>query len=184
MRKRYLIDKKFQTRFALEMVLFVIVVPFLVWVNIVALGLYALDAQDYIEANKSAGGLLMLVFTKQWVLMTGIYIANVGIIYLLIVFHSHRIAGPVYRFTDALKRIAGGDLTQHVRLRNNDFLKDLGVEINRTAHAQNQTLLELSQAVRALKQANQHANNTVIAKEVDVLESIIGRHRLQQTETR
>lgn len=179
MRRRYLVDKKFQTRFALEMVLFVVVVPFLVWVNIVALGVYALDAETYATASTSTGGLLLLVFKKQWLIMSVIYAANVGIIYALIVFHSHRIAGPIYRFTDALKRIGGGDLTQHVHLRKNDFLKDMGVEINRLAHSQNQTMLELTRAIRALKQANQHANNPVMAKEIDALESIVSRHRLQ-----
>ena len=184
MRKRYLIDKEFQTRFALEMVLFVVVVPFLVWVTALMLGVQALSPATAAAANENHGALMLAVFKQQWLPMVLLYAFNMAVVYLLIVYHSHRIAGPVYRFADTLKRIGDGDLTQQVKLRKHDFLKDLGSEINRLAQEQGAAVQELRRVLRALKHANQRANDPHIGKEVEALERMLQRFRVDDADTR
>jgi general secretion pathway protein G len=53
---------------------------------------------------------------------------GLGLLFLLeaarVVFMSHRIAGPIYRFRVVLERLAQGDLTQRVRIRDHDYLWD------------------------------------------------------------
>ena len=45
--------------------------------------------------------------------------------------HSHKIAGPVYRFKTTLRAATGGDLSGWVSLRKKDHLKDVALELNR-----------------------------------------------------
>lgn len=46
------------------------------------------------------------------------------------VLHSHRIAGPVYRFRKVCERMAQGDLSGEVHLRRHDRMKDLAMVFN------------------------------------------------------
>lgn len=45
--------------------------------------------------------------------------------------HSHKLAGPVYRFKATLRTAIEGDLTVCTRLRRRDQLKDVASELNR-----------------------------------------------------
>lgn len=184
MRKRYLIDKTFQMRFASEMLLFVVVVPFLVWVTVLVLGVRLLSPETAAAAGEGPGALMLAVFKQQWLPTLLLYAFNMAVVYALIVYHSHRIAGPVYRFADTLRRVGDGDLTQHIKLRKHDFLTDLGMEINRVTHGQTATVQELRRAVRALKQANRRTNDPHIEKEIDALERLLRHYRIDEADVR
>ncbi|MCP4649410.1 MAG: methyl-accepting chemotaxis protein [PVC group bacterium] len=43
---------------------------------------------------------------------------------------SHKVAGPVYRLEKIATKMSKGDLTQYLRLRKDDELKDLGTAFN------------------------------------------------------
>lgn len=45
--------------------------------------------------------------------------------------HSHKLAGPVYRFKATLRAATEGDLSVLTCLRRKDHLKDVAVELNR-----------------------------------------------------
>ena len=45
--------------------------------------------------------------------------------------HSHKLAGPVYRFKVVLRTATEGDLSVWTRLRRKDQLKDVAAELNR-----------------------------------------------------
>ena len=45
--------------------------------------------------------------------------------------HSHKLAGPVYRFKVTLRTATEGDLSVWARLRRKDHLKDVASELNR-----------------------------------------------------
>jgi methyl-accepting chemotaxis protein len=53
-----------------------------------------------------------------------------GIMSIVSLFVSHRLAGPVYRFEKSARAIASGDLTHRVCLRTGDELMELQDEIN------------------------------------------------------
>ncbi len=44
--------------------------------------------------------------------------------------YSHRIAGPMYRLCQSIKRIQKGDLDFHVKLRDGDELTEIATELN------------------------------------------------------
>jgi methyl-accepting chemotaxis protein len=55
---------------------------------------------------------------------------SVFLLFLLCVLVSHRIAGPAYRISRALDRMAQGDLCVHVKLRETDLLTELADAVN------------------------------------------------------
>ncbi len=61
-------------------------------------------------------------------LVANLVVAITGII--ILIFLSHRIAGPVYRFEKALGEIGKGDLTYRFKIRRLDDLKELADCIN------------------------------------------------------
>jgi methyl-accepting chemotaxis protein len=55
---------------------------------------------------------------------------SLGLLFLLCLFFSHRIAGPAFRIAGALDRMAGGDLCVKVTLRDADLLNELASSFN------------------------------------------------------
>ena len=43
---------------------------------------------------------------------------------------THRLAGPIYRFKETLKKIRSGNLSMNIQLRDQDYFQDLCVEVN------------------------------------------------------
>lgn len=74
----------------------------------------------------------------------------------LALFLPQKIAGPIYRIEQCLKKIAAGDLTTEIKLRDNDTLKDLAGNTNdavsslrNQVHAVKEKQLELTTAVQS-----------------------------------
>ena len=65
-------------------------------------------------------------------------VASILIIFLAVIatglfgiFFLHRVAGPVYRMGQVLKRMGGGEIPSEVHLRKRDFFKETAEELNR-----------------------------------------------------
>lgn len=91
-----------------------------------------------------SGGILYLIFNQdlttayfqahlrvknaQEILLPTLVLVNFGGLIasaLLLVFYTHRIAGPVYRLCRILREVGQGNLIQSVAFRRNDSLKEL-----------------------------------------------------------
>lgn len=64
------------------------------------------------------------------------------------VFFLHRVAGPVYRMGQVLKRMGGGEIPSEVQLRKRDFFKETAEELNRVI----QLLRELDDKSKTIDQ--------------------------------
>ena len=62
-------------------------------------------------------------------LVTSLVISFILVITLFLIV-SHRIAGPVYRFEQSIKRVRDGDLSVQISLRDKDELKELAEYFN------------------------------------------------------
>ena len=65
-------------------------------------------------------------------------------------FISHKIAGPLFRFEKELKRIAEGDLTTNIRLREKDQISDVAESLNRAVSALREKILIIQSDVEHL----------------------------------
>jgi methyl-accepting chemotaxis protein len=128
-RKNYFINKKFQIAFSIRFLVLIVLAA------IAALGLFLYNSQGTLTTGYSGSELKLLktsVFFLPMLLMSTIGVIIVtGIIGILVLIYlSHRIAGPIFRFQKVLVEIDKGDLTHRFKLRENDQFKELADRIN------------------------------------------------------
>lgn len=86
---------------------------------------------------------------------------------LFLVRHSHRLAGPIYRFRATFARVTSGDLTPRVRLRKGDYLVDeaaaLDAMIRSLARRVDRVRDDVAAAAAAAARAQSGANGEDVA---------------------
>lgn len=89
----------------------------------------------------------------------------VFVLFTLLAVHSvivsHRVAGPLYKFRKVFRAVAGGDLSMHVAIRKNDYLKKEVDDINAMIGTLRQRVDEYSalsrKAIHALEELREAA---------------------------
>ena len=97
-----------------------------------------------------------------------LWVCGIGILFvaiqvtLLTVFFSHKIAGPVYRFEVALRRVIAGDYACRIRLRKRDELQELAATMNEALKATQARFMAVAQA------ENDPARTAAIVRELRI----------------
>lgn len=128
-----------------------------VMVLLAGLGLYFIANRDLTQSYFAAHLALKNV---QQILFPAIIIANVVMLVLsgvVLIFYTHRIAGPAYRLGMALRQIAKGDLNQKVIFRKNDYLQELASDANMMLAFLRRQVGEMQQQCAALNTAWEQA---------------------------
>ena len=89
-------------------------------------------------------------------LFPSLFIINIVLLVMsgvINIFFSHRIAGPAYRISAVLKKIAKGDWTQKVFLRKGDYLQELAGALNATVDDTVSNLQRVENAFNELQKA-------------------------------
>ena len=77
---------------------------------------------------------------------------------LLSLFLPQKIAGPIYRIEQGLKQIGTGDLTTHIKLRDDDTLKDLAENVNQATALLREQVQGVKAGCEELEQAMQNGD--------------------------
>lgn len=127
-RKIYIVDKKFQFKFVIMLLFFILVTVFtvsfttfyVIWQNVIEEFFFVP------EASKKLGEIYLR--TSELLILPLIVLSAIaGIAGVLI---SHRIAGPVYRMKKVSEEIAKGNLCVNVKFRKSDELHGLADSMN------------------------------------------------------
>lgn len=126
-RRRILVDGKFQLGVSLQIIgyvyLYLVVFALLANFNAIRTVIFeGANEEKYVEAVSR-----LTIFVQVFVLplvFTFLCMCLHGLLF------SHRIAGPIYRFKESLKRVRSGDLAATVRIRDDDYFTDLCEEMN------------------------------------------------------
>ncbi len=70
---------------------------------------------------------------------------------LLLIFYTHRVAGPAYHLCRIMKKVSEGDLSQRVFFRKKDQLKELSAAANEMIEELNSRLRRMQQGVQELE---------------------------------
>ncbi len=92
------------------------------------------------------------------------------IIASLSIFVSHKIAGPVYRFERLARVITKGDLTQSVRLRSGDELRELQDAFNSMTDSLRRMVSKDREVIAKLVAAGNKLNDVMKKKKQDPAE--------------
>ena len=126
-RRRILVDGKFQLGISLQIVgyVYLYLVLFALLANFNAIKAVIVEdgsSAVYIEAVGR-----LTIFVQVFVLplvLTFVCMCLHGLLF------SHRLAGPIHRFKESVKRLRRGDLGQDVSIREHDYFQDLCEELN------------------------------------------------------
>ena len=92
------------------------------------------------------------------------------VIATLSIFVSHKIAGPVYRLERMARVISSGDLTQSVRLRHGDELRELVDAFNTMTEALRKMVSKDREVISQLVSAGNKLNEAMNKKKADPTE--------------
>ena len=82
--------------------------------------------------------------TVDTLIIAGVEMAVIGLIFVLSLVASNKIAGPIYAFEKVLKQVRAGDLSARLHLRPGDICHSVADEMNVTFE-------ELNERVEAIK---------------------------------
>lgn len=149
-RKTVFIKKRFQADFSIKFLAIIVIE------SVLAAGLFYYLSRGTLTAGYS-GAVLTIARTRDFFLPT-LLLSDLVILAVtalggmaLLVFVSHRLAGPLYRFEKSLGEIAGGDLTHRFSLRENDEMKEMGERLNDFSSKMDDAVFAVQDAVAGLE---------------------------------
>ena len=123
-RKIYLINPQFQLRFS-SYIAFIIIGVSIVYPIII------LQMMDYFIQQQ--GGMTPEIFNKRQSLLLVIVGWQIGYIitmFIICIFFSHKVAGPLYKLNLYLRKIANNERVDRVKFRKGDYFPELADSFN------------------------------------------------------
>lgn len=119
-RKTKFIDRKQQTRFAGEILVIMMLFPLLFFV------LVTIPPFSTIFLGKNAEVLSSLFINQLYMIRSVWWVVLFVLLYVAVlsVYMSHKIFGPIYRLSQAIRQKLNGEQDIHCRLRKGDYFID------------------------------------------------------------
>jgi uncharacterized membrane protein (DUF485 family) len=119
-RKTKFIDRKQQTRFAIEILVIMLLFPLLFFVLVI------IPPFSTIFLGKNADVLSALFINQLYMIKSVWWVVAFVLVYvaMLSIFMSHKIFGPIYRLSQAIRQKLDGQENIHCRLRKGDYFID------------------------------------------------------------
>ncbi|NVL90024.1 MAG: HAMP domain-containing protein [Desulfobacterales bacterium] len=172
-RTHYFIKKDFQFKFILKFCLIILAGAF------ISTGLLFLFSHDTLTSSFQHSR-LTIQNTAVAILPAVIYtnLITLGLICMaaivVILFISHKIAGPIFRFEKEIKEIGQGDLTKRIRLRKKDQITELAESIDNMTASLNEKVLDIQTGLeRLLELASKQNAPQGLIEELDRLKQKI-----------
>ena len=150
-RRQYYINKKFQSGFILKFILLLVIGGGL------SVDLTVLTSKGTLTSTYEGSRLviqetsLAILPSVVWTnIITTLLIGVVAII--VMIFVSHKIAGPMYRFESDLKIIAEGDLKKRIHLRQGDQFAEMAGNLNEMVASLNVKISEIHDELGQLQE--------------------------------
>ena len=133
--------------------------------------------------NKYHQVLLTLLELNQNILPTMLLTAVIALIaislsvWILALTKSNKIAGPVYRLENNIEAIGKGNLALKTGFREDDAVKNLAEELNRTAEILNIKFSSIEENIREMRREFRSLENGCSSSPKDLLERVEGAKR-------
>lgn len=152
-RKKKLIDFKTQSIIALEIMLHALILPIFIIVFLVVDPFSTLFSNRGAETHLRVAIELLKINAPKWPLLL-LALLFIGV---LSVIFSHHIAGPAFRFCKTFRAILEKDLTQRIKLRKWDYMKDVSQDFNMTLDNLNEELKTINVSVQGISKLAESA---------------------------
>jgi methyl-accepting chemotaxis protein len=150
-RSIFLINKPFQFRFSLYVCSWLVALSFIYPLIVQSLFDFVFK---YMARDPAGPPVEALLNTRREVLTLLIALEVVFLLFsfLISIFMSHRIAGPLYKLSMFLKKAKGGDYSEDLYFRKADHFLELATEYNEMNQATKKRLALNSKAIAAALQ--------------------------------
>jgi len=130
-RKKIVIKPEYQLRLALTFFISIIMYSLILGL-IIFYPLYsALNAAATIEEQARISTMVLFLHQRVWL---GFF-AVAALAAVHVIFSSHRVVGPMYRFEKAVEELKNGNYGLRIRIRKRDEFKDMEVLLNGLAES-------------------------------------------------
>jgi len=146
------VSKSFPYKLVLKSML-VVLIGLLLTILMLHFSFYKEHGNSYAESYKLFSNLKNELLRKSvfiYLSSSLLIVVGVAVISLL---YSHRVAGPLYRLEMFARRVASGDLTQIVRLRQSDVIHPMADDLNSIVSSLKETVAEIESGTEELKEA-------------------------------
>jgi methyl-accepting chemotaxis protein len=177
-RQKYIVNSKLQNHLTLQLGIFL-----LLCTGIAMIDLYlmrelslarAMSYGDPVRESLSVFGIPAGYFIALGIL-------NISIFFLLSMYYSHRIAGPITNISHAIKRISNGDMSSQVTLRQTDYLKELSVDLNNLTSTLSRSIHDCQKQISSLETMECIQQNAEAIEKLNELEQIISKFVTNKT---
>ncbi len=172
-RRHFFVKKSYQFKFILKFCLIVLVG------SIISTGLVLLFSRGTLTSSfddsrlvvtNTAKAILPTVIATNVITILLITIATI----VVVLFISHKIAGPLFRFQKELKEIGEGDLTKLITLRKNDQITDMAENLNIMTANLREKVLGIQKGVsQALESASRENAPRAVIEQLENLQKNI-----------
>ena len=167
-RKKYFVKPGFQSRLTAIFILIVIIVA-----NIVGALVYGFSVSQLEDRLVKESKLPLDSNQLGQALLPGVILAeliSIFVVAFICIFVTHTIAGPVYRMERVTHSIGEGDLTNFIKLRPKDELKDLADSMNEMTMGLRNKVILFKETTDKIKAGIEIAKNT---KKTDNLDDVL-----------
>lgn len=128
-RRNYFINKEFQGRYIFNYFILALIgsILFIGVFSFFSSNTLSITYDNYhLQLGVTPDILFKKILSTQWLFI----VFGGGLVIIITLFLTHRVAGPFYRFEKTLDEMVGGDLSNKIILRQKDEGKDLAQKIN------------------------------------------------------
>jgi len=168
-RRNYFVNKDFQLNFIMKFCLLILLSA------LISTGLIMIFSQGTLTSSFEQSR-LEIQSTSSAILPTIIYTNLITIVLISLasitvtLFISHKIAGPLFRFTLEIDRIAEGDLTVNIRLREKDQVTNLADSLNNMTNSLRNKIININENLEHLKDSiNRNEAHDDLMKKAEVI---------------
>jgi nitrate reductase NapE component len=119
-RKGRLVDRQFQIGLAWRNLMVFLLFFILGIILVFAPSMFGLLTGESLESLAPAASEFLILHHRIW---PAVVIVLVGM-FAYTIFISHRIAGPIYRINEVLRKMIGGEFPDSVTFRKNDYFQE------------------------------------------------------------
>jgi methyl-accepting chemotaxis protein len=168
-KRRTILLEGFQTRFVATQVTWLAVCSALFVVVLTGPLVWQINTGSAPALDAMRAAALLQLHDRLWMPLLALFL---GVTWTLVRL-SHRIAGPLYRFRQIFPRVAEGDLSVRVRVRDTDYLRREAEEFDRMIAAVRGRVRRSQEATAAVRSAlAEKAGKTVTLQAHEVAELV------------
>jgi len=175
-RTQYLVDRIFQQRLAMDLMVIVLLVPVVLWANFYLVGMYALTQNPDVGELPRGWGLAGLLLKQQWWLIILFVAVSFGLAFGFILYYTHRIAGPVYRFRRLFDELAEGKVGAQVHLRKGDCFENLAQSASHASATLASSIDELKTVAAELSKKAESLGDRELKEQIAAINRALDRY--------